>query len=350
MSGSTDQATLERILTRALRAPTADNRQPFRLERRGATLLVAHPGHGEVLELLAARLALGCFLEVLSLAAGAEGRSVQAEVAPEGLAAELRFTRGERDPLEAFLERRETDRRRFRGGAPGEVAGLLADETVTVVPLDRELARLVARSEGFTLRHPPTCRSVSRTLRFGDELQRQRTGVPFESFGLPLPATRLVRSVLVGGAEALALAPLDRLLAPWIRGRLVGAAGLVFAAAEDERGLVRAGRAMLRAWLRLNAAGFGVQPMSFCSLTLFAASASRLPPDAPEPWPTLWRDAAGRLAPRVGGTPCWAFRVGRSTELPAHLRTPRLDLDEVYVTDQTSRSPTRSSAGPRSMR
>ena len=352
MCASTElDAKLARVLERALRAPTADNSQPFRFRRDDGRLLVAHPGHGEPLELLAARLALGCVLEVLSLAAGAEGLALSVELEPDALGAttELR-TGGQPDPLERWLEGRETDRRRFHGGTPGEVAAVVADEAVGVLPLDRRLRRLVARSEGFTLRHAPTCRSVSRTLRFGAELAEQRTGVPFEGFGLPLPSVRLVRSILVDGADALALAPLDRLLAPWIRGRLIGAAGLVVATAEDAPGLVAAGRSMLRAWLRLTAAGFGVQPMSFSSLTLYATATGGLPEDAPTPWPSLWRDAVDELRPRLGGTPCWAFRVGRSSPLPASLRTPRLPLEEVYVTDQTSRSPTRSSVRSGSMR
>ncbi len=306
-------------------------------------MVVEHDGVGLPLELLAARLALGCLLEVVAVAAAAEWLETRSELTGDALGARVELaTGGSYDPLEDWLELRCTDRRRFRGGDAEEVAAAVADEHVAVLPLDPSLRRLVARSEGFTLRHPPTCRSVSRTLRFGRELDERRTGVPFESFGLPLPSVRLVRTLLVRGADAWAVARRDRLLVPWIRGRLGGSAGLAGATAEDVPGLVTAGRVMLRAWLRLQAAGFGVQPMSFCSLTLFATATGALPEDAPAPWPAMWREAVEELRPRLGGTPCWAFRVGRSSPLPADLRTPRLPLEEVYVTDQTSRSPTRS--------
>jgi len=342
---------VRRVLERSRRAPTADNSQPFRFRVDGLRVEVVHRGTDQPLEELAARLALGCLLEVVSLAAGAEGLASRISVASGSVAATVQFSEGGvADPLHVHIEGRATDRRRFSGGRLEDLRAVVDDEPVAVTSLDRRLRALVASSEGFTLRHPPTCRSVSQTLRFGQELRDRRTGVPFESFGLPVPSHVAVRTLLVRGADVLALAPLDRLLGPWIASRLRSSAGLVWAVARDEVGLVAAGRSMLRAWLKLNAAGWGVQPMSFSSLTLFAAATGRLPPDAPEPWRSRWRDDARWVGERLGlgaGHPCWMLRVGRSPRLPDALRTPRLPLS-TYVTDHTSRSPTRSSDADRS--
>lgn len=93
------------------------------------------------------------------------------------------------------------------------------------------------------------------------------------------------------------------------------------------------GRLFLRAWVRLNLSGFGVQVMASPAIHAFQHIVGILPEDYPAESKRVF--AKGETVLRqvfelpADEIPAWMFRTGKSSPLPAAMRTRRLPLSNV---------------------
>jgi hypothetical protein len=97
--------------------------------------------------------------------------------------------------------------------------------------------------------------------------------------------------------------------------------------------MLQLGRLFLRAWVRLNMSGFGVQVMANQSIHVFQHVAGIIPEDYPAESKRLFAEGKRILtksfALAEGEIPAWMFRTGRSSPLPDEMRTLRLPLSTV---------------------
>lgn len=275
-----DLSTIERILSRAARAPSSHNTQPwlFRfgedrvelLADRTRALPVNDPDDREL------TISCGCALMTLRVAAAAEHLGCEVALMPdeteEDLLARLSFA-GEPDAglarLAPAIERRQTHRVAFEKRPVGEddVAALFEAATTEgawFVPLSREAdrqaaAELVAEGDAALWHDPSWRRELAQWMH------PRRTGDGLTLPWLALPAARLVvRRFDMGGGVAANdahLAEGSPLLA------VLGSFG------DTPRHWLRAGQALQR--LLLCGVGLGLQA-SFLNQPIQVA---RLRPD-----------------------------------------------------------------------
>lgn len=352
---------MRRIVTAAVRAPSADNCQPWRFHWDG-TLSILHDAerahHSLDLGWHDSDLALGCVLESLQVAAAAEGLRIEErlhlEVPVEPRWATVRFHPGDTtdDSLLRALERRYVDRRLYRGGSAAHpvfdrvraevarfpacgvhVLGRLPEE------LPKELIDFCVHADAFFWRTESVYRDTMRWLRVTQrEVEETRDGASWRVLGVDLPELKmmqalrspLARRVLgrIGGRAAMGL---------WTRRQLASSAVLVLFTVRAPRreNLVAVGRAAMAAWLRLTEADHGVQPHSLWSLLLLKAATGTLPPDTDPSFGPLLAEGREIVARAFGldrdELPVWMLRTGISSFLPEHCRTLRRPLDEVFT-------------------
>jgi hypothetical protein len=343
------RGAIERIVAAANTAPSADNCQPWSFRWDGRELSVGHDAaraehvinHHHHLSYLS----LGCLLEALALAAGAEGLTAEARLDLDGpgpVWARVHFEPApgaQADALAAELPRRRTDRRLYRGGSlEHEVFAAVRAEGAYARAPDAELSRYLADADSYSWRHPACYRDFIRWVRFSqEELQARGDGIPWRSLGIDLPelpGMSLARSPLVPAV----LAPLGLTAAAslWLRRQLASSAAVVCFTVEapGREALVAAGRRALRAWLHLTRAGYGVQPLTNPAIHVYNRAAGGLHPATRPELAALFRRGEGLLARAFGygsgELPVWLFRAGLSPALPAHLRAPRRALAEIF--------------------
>ena len=307
-----------RVLTEALRAPSAHNAQPWRLAVRPDGGYALHYNHLDYLPCdpddRDAYLAIGAFLETAALAAQRHNlhMSVKPSFERRGsdlLVGLLRF--GERppdaaaDPLAGPAAERRTNRHAYdRTPLPGTLRTQLTDLGCVLAP-PGAMARLVARASLLSWKDP----------RFVADLGRWTSADPATPAGMTpagLPLTRFewaalrlaIRAGRLPAPMALAFAGRDiRLLARARAVAVLGAADLSPATVVD------AGRRLLRCWVTITAAGFACHPISVAV-------------DRPE-------TAPGVAAVTGLPVPVAVFRVGHPRR-PAPLSNRRR-LDDVLI-------------------
>ncbi|HET6210249.1 MAG TPA: hypothetical protein VFD94_07695 [Jatrophihabitans sp.] len=289
-----------RVLTAALRAPSAHNAQPWRIRVR-AERYELHYDHHDYLpadpEDRDAYLCMGAFCETLALAAAGEGLVADIRLVLDRSGndlhvadLELRHADLEADPLAGAVGGRATNRSRYTGEPlPAELARALTELGCELVPT-RQLARIVRRASVLSW----------RDRRFVGDLRAWVRPDPSAPDGM----TR--RQLGLAGYEWLALRAafgLGRLPAPLARVfssrdvRLLGeapAVAVLCAESDSPVDLVAAGRRLLRAWVTICAHGFGYHPISIAI-------------DRPDTRPAVAALAGDR------GTPVALFRIGRPT-------------------------------------
>lgn len=214
----TDPETLERILTRASRAPSSHNTQPwlFRVETGSVELLAdrtrALPANDpEDRELT---ISCGCALMSLRIAAAAEGLGCEVEHLPgdgdEDLLARLRLG-GPADPalaaLAPVIDLRQTHRVRFEkrevaGGHVDALCAAAAAEGARLVPLQGETTRagaaaLVAEGDAAQWGDPRWRRELAQWMH----PRRSGDGLTLPWLAIPV-AQLVVRSFDMGGGVA----------------------------------------------------------------------------------------------------------------------------------------------------
>jgi hypothetical protein len=317
-----------RLVAEAALAPSVHNVQPARWRQEGdAALLFEDPS----VRLLAgdpegwdAGMSLGAACEGMALAASAAGWAARVEPAqgtdgPLKLRARIVFAPGAApDPLAAHVAARRSWRGVFAPATAADraAAAALAAPDVAVIaeaPAITEVARLAdAASHGF-LRQPAFRAELLSWMRLSPAHPRWRVdGLNAEALALG-PLERRAAGAVLGPAfralDALGLAA--PLLAE--RAKAGGAAAFLVLHRPEAESAFDCGRAFYRAWLGIEAAGFG------------AAVVAALADDA---------EAAARLRAMTGLPAARrivsAFRIGRR---PAHTPIPRARraVEEIMV-------------------
>lgn len=290
----------QRVLTAALRAPSAHNAQPWRIRPRPGGSYELHYDHHEYLpadpEDRDAYLCMGTFCETLALAARRDGLAADIELVLDRDGADLHV---------ADVTLRKAD-----GTDPlaGQLAGRATNRTpYTAEPLP---AGLTAGLEALGCVLVPSGR-VARIVRRASELswRDRRFVADLDAWVRPDPASpdgMTPRQLGLAAYEWVALRAAFRLrrLPSWLARtysardvRLLGdapAVAVLCAASDRPADLVEAGRRLLRTWVTICGAGFGYHPISIAI-------------DRPETRPQIAALAG------TAGTPVALFRIGRPT-------------------------------------
>ena len=350
------RARVERIVDATNTAPSADNCQPWRFSWDGEALAITHDRRRakNVLDHLErmSQITLGGVVEALTIAAAAEGLAPRLELTP-GLPgttwATARFepAAGPHE-LEGTLEPRCTDRRLYQGGsldAPVFDAirsDAARDPGCGVRFLDRcppDLLDYLLRGDGYVWHHDGPYRDIMAWFRFSQrEIDETRDGAPWRSLGFDIPElpglglarSRWVQRLIDKGGFA-------RLWRHRLAAQLASSAGLfcVTAPSTSPLDFVRAGRLALRTWLRLNRAGYGVQPFIVQSVFAHAFAEGNPAPGTLPEFIELFRRGPSLLARAFGldadEQAIWLFRTGRSPAMPSKLRTRRLPVEKLLT-------------------
>ena len=112
------------------------------------------------------------------------------------------------------------------------------------------------------------------------------------------------------------------------------AIGCISVRAIEVPHVIEAGKLAMRAWLKLNRAGYGVQPYSALSLLSFYKKAGVNIEGVPD---TFWQSIhqGFGVMQRLFGLasseiPLWLFRTGISSPMPDKVRTLRLKFIDIF--------------------
>lgn len=302
----------------------------------------------------AAKISLGCVLESAFIAASAYGLSAQYQfigLSPEAgrPAARLTFTASDQQP-DALLDaipKRTTDRRPFRKGTlpvedlkavwqAFEERDVVRADFVDCIPSD--LFDYLVAAESLVARHPSIFPDTLPWIRLSDrETARTLDGMPWRGTGvnvlqypvLPLLRTfpRLFPLISRSGMQRVQRRTIMRLLN--------SSAGLfcVSTAEPGAQALLSAGRLAMRLWLRLTQLGYGVQPLTISSLSVYNAKIGVLDLASVRLFGARYAEGE-KIMRRAFGipddhVPVWMLRAGFSSPLPASWLTPRKGLETI---------------------
>ncbi len=355
---------LHRLVHAAMLAPTAENCQPFSFVWNGSSLDVYHDveraAHPLSCNFLTSQIALGCLMEAIDLQCTSESWSPHFELhLPDQLSesleenpwlsVRLESNAPEKvDPLLEGLSFRCTDRRVYQGGDPSDplFASLEAssayDSSTTLrflqTPPSNELVKHIVACDELFWHKPEGALSALKWIRFDDEqVSSTQDGVS----GGNLAFSRLETEVLRWMPRS---ASLFRTMGAFggkvvygyrLTQQLRSACTLGCFATNDlsPQGIVQAGRRILRAWIRLNLAGYGFHPYSMVSMVALGAQ-HQLTGPLPVNFQRLFREGQSLLQRyfELGGgqSPIWLFRVGKVDPLPKKHRTLRRPVQEVF--------------------
>ena len=347
---------IKSVLRLAARAPSGDNTQPWSFEWNGHVLTVLfHPSRAHhVLDagFSAAEIALGCLLESIEIAVSSYGVSLDPAFLgfrdAEGSAvAEVRFISSTRPPdrLVDALPLRSTDRRPFRRGTlpVPQLTEILRDfpkpglaQAHFQSDPSRELLDYILAAECLVAIHPSIFLETLPWIRLSEkETARTLDGMPWRGTGvspLQYPALRLIRGV-PRAFPLLAKGGMKQIHSATVKKLLSSSAGLfcLSVSPNAHSALLSAGRLAMRLWLRLTQLGFGVQPLTISSLSLYNARIGVLDPHSRRLFGARYA-AAEDLFRRSFSippsyTPVWLLRTGLSAPLPESWFTPRKNLE-----------------------
>lgn len=352
-----DREEIRRIADLARYTPSGDNCQPFRMEWDGRWLWVSHDerraDHVMNPEGLASYLTIGCLLEAIEIAARSVGWEAEAEVLTPP---RKRRDRWARISFRAMPERsshgparllgRWTDRRPYQGGS-------LADPVFRRVQdvtrdLDRarvcfrepseRLIRYLSAVEKASWDYKPIHRGYLQWFRLSRrEAAQSRDGMPWPSLSISYPTAMLLRP---GTNRFWYQWLLNRVGFLTIFGRRVAsrvrsstAVGCTVVRSPDILSVADAGRVSMRAWLELNDAGYGFQPISIGTILVLSDAAGCLPQGLSRALAESVSEGRRLLAEEFGlaqgETPAWIFRTGMCPRPDPAARTPRRDLDDI---------------------
>jgi sulfur-carrier protein adenylyltransferase/sulfurtransferase len=345
------------IVASALTAPTADNCQPWNyLWKDGILDIRQDDDRARAMlnpESVVSLLSLGCVLELIRIASSAQGLEARYERC--GIGARVRFEAAatSADPLFAAIALRATDRRLYRGGMDPDPALLDILRRLDSAPgselrylvqyPDRYPAnylRYVSRCEGFVWTHRESTSDLLGWLRLSRrEIERCDDGMPWPCIGarwIEAQALRVMR--LLPWAIARLFTATAKFQARSLIGRQIRSSSAVLGIAVhtlSDDDLLAAGRTLLRTWLSLNAAGYGVQPTIIHSYLSYLTDRGLLRSHLSSRWMRLIHDGKSTLRESfgfaAGSHPIWVFRVGKSTPLPPRMRTKRRRLEDCLV-------------------
>lgn len=354
-----DEDTKRRILELGMTAPNVDNAQPFYFHWDKDQLLVfrderrdrqrGNPGN------YVSMVGLGCLLECIAIAASGEGRSANADFlyvaqrpnAP-WLKVSFQSTPQESDELLPGLRLRSSDRRAYQGGdLSNQVFQGTMDDAEKFKDINlyyqetsnRKLLEYLLDCNEFLWLDKHILSEMLSWVRWNrEEVQRTRDGMPWQSLGVNFITSRLMW--LVAKSERFRKfaqrsgGPL-RAQQKSLKNEILTSAALGCITVRDTQpeSLLQLGRLFLRAWVRLNMSGYGVQVMANPSFHVFQHVAGILPDDYPKQSKRVFADGEKILTDvfdlQKGEIPAWMFRTGKSSPLPPEMKTMRLPLSNV---------------------
>lgn len=348
---------MKRVVALASRVPTADNCQPWTFQWDGSTLAICHHNaraqhdinHNNHLSYLN----LGCVLEALALASTSAGLAVVEEHLFLGdpttsIWARVRLEESDAPAHELVeaIEYRCADRRLYRGGSlkhpvfaqlERDAARFQGNALYLLDSPSRELLEFCVAADAYVWKHEPAYRDTLRWFCFStEEMMRRGDGVCLRQFGYDfpdIPGLQLVRNKWV--RQVMDLSRLYTLSGRWVRALLTSSAGLACITARSRRreDLVTAGRLAFSTWLRLNRAGYGVQPLTLQSMPIYNLAQEGLPVGIPPEFPELYRRGRRLLEQDFGYSsgelPAWLFRTGLTRPMASRCRTVRLPVERM---------------------
>ena len=347
---------IESIIAAATRAPSGDNCQPwslswdgdilraFHVEERGRHAL-NHRNH-------ASYLTFGCLAESLLIAAKPHGWDTSLKWIfnidrPDAPWFEVRFEARQaeqNDPLAQAMAIRYTDRRTFNSTPlPSAVSEQLRADAADFVDVSfwlieqfpKSLLDYLVHADAFVWRHRAAQQDLMKWVRFNSqEVIGSRTGMPWKTMGMSFLESRIFKL----GKSCRMQKVLNKLGFIWQSGhiarRLLESSSALFCFTvrnASPLALFETGRLALRQWLRLNAAGFGVQPYTVGSLFVYDCLTSALPEDTRPDFVGLFTTGRAILKEAFGfsddDTPVWLFRTGIAG--PPDEMTLRLETADV---------------------
>jgi hypothetical protein len=210
-------------------------------------------------------------------------------------------------------------------------------------PSDQKLLDYILRCEGFLWADEHILPEMLSWVRWTQkEVRRTRDGMPWQSLGVNFLTSRLMRFV----AKSERFRQLARRSGGPLRAQrkaleaqIRSAASLGCITVQDTRleTMLQLGRLFLRAWVHLNMSGYGVQVMANPSIHVFQHVVGIIPEDYPAESKHLFAEGQRILVKAFGldedKIPAWMFRTGKSSPLPAKMRTLRLPLTSVVQSE-----------------
>lgn len=340
------QIDFQSLVDAARTVPSGDNCQPWTFRTDGSHFHATYNDelgrHALNAGNTASYLSLGCLIEILHVAAAAQGFAPQIE--RNGLSFVAQF-KGEAAPhgqLATQIPRRAVDRRNYLGGSFTddvfrEIKNDCSHAKSTSVgfgaQFSKEAVEYFGLCEELVWSDPLTTRDLLHWVRFNQrEIESTRDGMPWRSLGInymdsrvlkliqTLPALRYVGATTSAGMIAKHV----------LKQQLRSSAGIIMFATRDREpaALIEVGRLVLRAWLRLTERDYALQPLTVVSMYPFLVHykiKTEFPMTAR--FETAFKAAPNLLRATFGypadAVPVWGFRVGKSTPLPSQLRTLR---------------------------
>lgn len=359
--------TRQRILELAMTAPNVDNAQPFYYRWEGERLLVfrdeARDRRRGNAGNYVSMVGLGCLVECVSIAASGEGLSADVcfkydreRLDAPWLAITFRPDPAEPDELLSGLKIRCSDRRQYEGGdlsnrvfrqVTADVDQFPACRLTFQDPSDQKLLDYLLRCEGFLWADKHILPEMLSWVRWTQkEVRRTRDGIPWQSTGASFLTSRLMRFVAkserfrrLARRSGGPLRAQQKTLEAQVRSS--AAVGCITVQDTRLETMLQLGRLFLRAWVRLNMSGFSVQVMANPSIHVFQHVAGIIPEDYPVESKQVFAEGEKILAEtfglQEGDIPAWMFRTGKSSPLPAEMRTLRLPLSSVVRSELATR-------------
>jgi hypothetical protein len=352
-------ATRERIVKMAMTAPNVDNAQPFYFRWNDDQLLIFRDGHRDRQRgnagYYVSMVGLGCLLECVIIAASKEGLAagISLDFNPERIqepwaAVSFRPTSNSPDELYPGLTQRCSDRRLYQGGSLSDSVfqQVLEDasrfEECSLSFQDRPGDRLMEyllQCEAFLWQDKHILPEMLSWVRWNrSQVKRTRDGMPWQAMAVSYLTSRLMMLV----ARSRVFRKIARRSGGPLRAQqrnlvsqVQSSAALGCFAVADSRPetMLTVGRAFVRAWIRLNMTGYGVQVMASPALHALQHEAGLIPEDYPQASKHIFARGRAALTKAFGcdesQIPAWMFRTGKSPTLPDNMRTLRRPLSDM---------------------
>ena len=360
--------TLKKILSECLTYSSGDNTQPFRFKIKSENEFEIYHDAGVAAHRLnynniASVIAYGTLLETISLIS--KKNKLQAEfknlnenfnqstfslwgvifLKPSDVAISDR----EIELMQA-LSKRAVDRRLY-SQVPITALDVewIQSETknsffVFKNKLSENLKKIILDLEEEVWKDSQVAQDIFRWIKFTPALD----GLGSESLGLKFfhkPLIKLFRkfpwvyklSVAIGGSK------MNRQI---LKEQLNASGGFGFFSLSKEstmEDLVDLGRVYFRVWIYLSGKGYGFQPITFSTMSLYQEQTKNLPPDWSNEllikYPKLLQIYLEEKITDQKNIPVWAFRVGAVEKvLPLKAHSSRFKIEDVLITDNVSSS------------
>jgi hypothetical protein len=292
------EATVRAIIEQAMTAPSGDNCQPWTWVWDGQVLFISHSSergrHSINLNNSASLLSFGCLLEALEIASTSFGYKSKVTLVNPGSSdptaawARVEFTESvsahgvvQAHPHYQTLEMRATDRRPYKGGSVNdpvfsEIARITKDSSkarVLVKSSDsKEFMDYALNSEYFLWTAKKVVKDLCHWMRLtSHEAASTQDGMSAQNMNInPMEASmmKLVRRYPII-PKILWHLGFKFKMKSLMKQNIQSSAALICVAVKDmsEAAIIEAGKLAMKTWLTLNKNGYGVQPLTFLSLT-----------------------------------------------------------------------------------